>query len=149
MSNRKLTIEIPKGNWVLEQSSGHVRVNMNLDELNTDTASWLFNKGLELAIRNAYASVSNPADRQREAERKAREICANVRNAGSRSSWSREANTLIQIYVGSVHNGKMPMGGKAKVWREILELPSDKRDQLEMIAEQLEMIAESAIESSR
>ena len=127
---RKATFDIQVGNFEIAQSSGQVRVNCNLDNLEPDTIAWLFEKGLFLAIRNAYASEKDPDNRQDIAQRKCDEICANIINSGRSSSYGQIELAMIRIYAAKVYKGIVPQGGMATVWKEINALPSASLERL-------------------
>ena len=135
MNTRSITIQIPEGTFVEKQSNGAIRVNVNLDNCTADTIQWLFEKGLTLSIRNAYASKKTTEARQIEAQRKADEIAENFRKAGSSSQWSILESVMIRSYVSVHYNGTMPKGGMHKVWNEIVELPAEKFAKLQQAAE--------------
>ena len=131
---RMVSFPIPIGDFEIVQSSGQIVVNCNLDRIEPDTISWLFNKGLVLAIRNAYASEKTTEARQEEAQRKANEIAANIVNAGRGSTFDELESAMIRIYVLKKYGGTLPQGGQFRVWKEISELPEDNLDRLRGIA---------------
>ena len=131
---RTVQFQIPAGSFEEVQSNGDVVVHLNLDNLNSDTISRLFRKGLTLAIRNSYANISEPEDRPAAAQKKADEICANIMNAGRSSSWSTMESAMIRTFVNFKFGGQMPQGGMHFVWGKIAELDDVQKAELRNVA---------------